>query len=312
MRIQSECAPGKLLTALLLAVALLPMLVNSHSRWACPKPRSSDTGIKQGPCGSFDTDKMSNISTLVIKPGPLVVQWEESIAHTGAPFRIALSSDGRDTDTSVSSSCVLLDHIPHNDKSDPVYTNESTYTLYSMTIDIPDVQCNRCSLHLVNPMTDKIDADGAPAGKGCTDPKGTCSSVYHSCTLPLKITGRIPRSQFVCPNQYPSDWPTTWMGDNGVNVTATTRGVYRRESGTWKNGFLMDVPERYRRFSDVNSLKCTSPKLDPVSQPTLAPVPQPTLAPAVAGGRKGVLARLLDFVGRLLSFVASMFSFSRT
>jgi hypothetical protein len=183
-----------------------------------------------------------------------------------------------DTDTSVSSACVLLDHIPHNDQSEPVFTNESTYTLYSMTIDIPDVQCDRCSLHLVNPMTDKIDADGARAGKGCTDPKGTCFSVYHSCTIPLKITGRIPRAQFVCPNQNPSDWPTTWMGDNGENVTATTRGVYRRESGTWKNGFLMDVPERYRRFSDVNSLQCTSPKLDPVSQPTLAPVSQPTLA----------------------------------
>jgi hypothetical protein len=264
---------GKLFAALLtaLAVLLLPLVVESHSRWACPIPRNPDTGIKQGPCGAFDTDKMSNVSTLVIKPGPLVVQWEESIAHTGAPFRIALSSDGRDTDTSVSSSCVLLDHIPHNDKSDPTNSVESTYTLYSMTIVIPDVQCNQCSLHLVNPMTDKIGADGAPAGKGCTDPKGTCS--------------------YKCPNQNPSDWPTRWIGDNGVNVTATKRGVYRRESATWKNGYLMDVPKRYRRFSGVNGLNCTPPR----QVRTLSKV-----APAVAGQKSGLMARLWTFMFGLI------------
>jgi hypothetical protein len=300
MPIHPGSVPSKMLPAILMAVAVSLRLgvVESHSRWKCPKPRSPDTGIKGGPCGAFDTDKMSNVSTIVIKPGPLVVQWEESITHTGAPFRIALSSDGRDTDSSVSSSCVLLDHIPHNKKSDPVFARESTYTVYTLTIDIPDVKCDRCSLHLVNPMTDKIDADGAPEGKGCTDPKGTCFSVYHSCTIPLKITGSIPRAKYQCPNQNPSDWPTTWIGDNGVNVTATTRGVYRRESGTWKNGFLMDVPGRYRRFLDVNRLKCTPPALDPLSQPALAPV---AVEPLVDGG-KGLFARLLAFVVSFLSF----------
>jgi hypothetical protein len=296
MPIFSSVASRKFLAALLLSVAasLLPVVVESHSRWKCPKPRSPDTGIKQGPCGAFDTDKMSNFKALVIKPGPLVVQWEESIAHTGAPFRIALSSDGRDTDTSVSSSCVLLDHIPHNDKSDPTFSDESTYTLYTLTILIPDVNCNQCSLHLVNPMTDKIGAAGAPTGKGCTDPKGTCASVYHSCTIPLKITGRVPRAQYKCPNRNPSDWPTKWKGDNAVNVTATKRGVYRRESATWKNGFLMDVPGRYRRFSGVNGLNCTPPR----QVRTLSKV-----APAVAGQRSGLLTRLWTF---MLSLIRSI------
>jgi hypothetical protein len=308
----SSSVPSTVLVAILLqavAISLRLGVVESHSRWVCPKPRSSDTGIKGGPCGAFDTDKMANVSTIVIKPGQLVVQWEESITHTGAPFRIALSSDGRDTDSTVSSTCVLLDHIPHNEKSDPVFTKESTYTLYTLTIDIPDVKCDRCSLHLVNPMTDKIDADGAPEGQGCTDPNGSCFSVYHSCTIPLKITGSIPRAQYKCPNRNPSDWPTTWKGDNGANVTATTRGVYRRESGTWKNGFLMDVPARYRRFLDVNALKCPTPALDPVPPPARAPtVAAPTVAAApvaagpVAGGRKGLLARLLDFLASLFSF----------
>jgi hypothetical protein len=160
-----------------------------------------------------------------------------------------------------------------------------------MTIVIPDVKCNQCSLHLVNPMTDKIGAAGALAGKGCTDPKGTCSSVYHSCTIPLKITGRVPRAQYKCPNRNPSDWPTKWIGDNGVNVTATKRGLYRRESGTWKNSFLMSVPGRYRRFSGVNALNCTAPRrVRALSK----------VAPAVAGQGNGLIARLWTFMFGLM------------
>jgi hypothetical protein len=84
-------APGILL-------ASLPWSTTAHSRWACPEARSSDTGIKTGPCGDetedFDdpllVDNDSNI--LEIIPGPMRVTFEESIHHTGAPFRISLSS----------------------------------------------------------------------------------------------------------------------------------------------------------------------------------------------------------------------------
>jgi hypothetical protein len=182
------------------------------------------------------------------------VQWEESITHAGAPFRIVLSPDGRDSASFFSEACVLLDHIPHNDETAPTYSDESTYELYSLTIEIPDISCKRCSLQIINPMTDKIGPAGSPTGVGCTDPDGTCGTiVYHSCTLPLKITGRTPRTDYVCPGVNPSDWPTSWRGDKGAAVPATQRGVYRRESGTWKNGLLMDVPSRYRTIAMANN-----------------------------------------------------------
>ena len=146
----------------ILFLSIMPS-IQSHSRWTCPEPRSPSTGIKNGPCGeqTLGSDDAC----------PLRVIFEESIHHTGAPFRVSLSDDGSDDN-----SCVLLDHIPHNDCCRPSFTDPTTYTRYVLTVTIPNVICDRCSLHLSNQMTDKIGTNGAPDGIGCTDPGGTCFS----------------------------------------------------------------------------------------------------------------------------------------
>jgi hypothetical protein len=246
-----------LLTSLMLLL-LWPDRVESHARWGCPKPRSPDTGIKSGPCGP-ETNDFSVTPSIQISPGPMRVMLEESIHHTGAPFRISLSQDGTDT----GAVCILVDHIPHNDGFNPNIADESTYTPYYLTIIIPDVSCDRCSLHLANIMTDKIGDSGAPKGEGCTDPDGTCFSVYHSCTVPLTITGSTPRAEWTCPNSNPTDWPVTWWGDGGVSVDAKELGVYRRESATWTNGLLMDAPEQYRQ--DAIGTLCSSSNAFPTT-----------------------------------------------
>lgn len=227
---------------------LLPIaVVYSHSRWSCPKPRSTSTSIKTGPCGSESLPSFIEVDVIEILPGPHRVVFEESIHHTGSPFRISLSSDGSDGNP-----CVLLDHIPHNDCCKPSYLDEDTYTQYSITINIPNIQCERCSLHLSNPMTDKIGSDGAPSGKGCTDP-GSCFSVYHSCSLPFRIKGdsNVKRNEYTCPDwrSLNQDWPTVWVGDNGEDVDASISGVYRRESSDWnqEDFTLMTVPAQYRQ-----------------------------------------------------------------
>ncbi|KAL7461364.1 hypothetical protein ACHAXS_001783 [Conticribra weissflogii] len=237
---------------LLLLTQILPYPSQAHSRWKCPPPRSSSTGIKTGPCGSetndfgLSPDDDGDQPVTEIYPGPLRVIFEESIHHTGAPFRISLSGDGTDD---LDASCVLLDHIPHNDCCRPNLYDESTYTPYVITINIPNVNCERCSLQLANPMTDKIGGDGSPTGIGCTDPLGTCFSVYHSCTRPFRIVGNgeaVARSDYQC-EQLPGDWPTVWVGDNGVSVDATVPGLYRRESSSWSevDFTLTTVPVDY-------------------------------------------------------------------
>ena len=310
-----------------------PPLALAHSRWSCPAPRSTSTGIKDGPCG--DDFDVFDESTIEIQPGPLQVTFEESVHHTGAPFRISLSSmyivlpypiylllcihhfdmlflstnaqhislfkfyqsiissvnniitgDGSDDD-----SCVLLDHIPHNDCCRPILFVPSTYTQYSITIDIPNINCERCSLHLSNPMTDKIGNDGSPSGIGCTDPDGTCFSVYHSCTKPFRIVGNsdaVQRSEYTCPSIESNNqgWPMSWMGDNGEVVDASTPFVYRRESSIWdtEDYTLTTVPEQYRIDTGEKCKDGSQQNIimkQPTDAPSLSPVTSnPTTTPS--------------------------------
>jgi hypothetical protein len=133
-----------------------------------------------------------------LEPGKITLVFEESISHKGAPFRIALSQEGSDV-----YDCVLLDHIPHNDAGKPNYYDPSTFVEYRITVNIPDVKCERCALQLINPMTDKIGI-----GRSCvlasSSTPNYCFSVYHSCAN-VNITGKNPRSGLNC--SQPTDWP---------------------------------------------------------------------------------------------------------
>ena len=120
---------------LLLLLSLLPLLTttHAHTRLECPPPRSGETGVKTGPCDAADD--------LSLKPYPLIpnafntITWLESNPHPGAPGRLALSRDGDDTIDSFES-CILLDHIPHDEYSTPTFEDESTWHRSSITVFI--------------------------------------------------------------------------------------------------------------------------------------------------------------------------------
>lgn len=113
-----------------------------------------------------------------LSPGWNTLTWEESISHTGSPFRIAI------LDETETARVVLLDHIPHNEESKPVAYLENTYATYTMSVNVPDIKCDKCSLQLLYVMTDKTVGCGTAtcyynpddaACKGSTDPNAaTC------------------------------------------------------------------------------------------------------------------------------------------
>lgn len=199
-------------------VCLLASLTNAHIRWQCPTPRSQQSAIKQGPCGVFPANNdilSTQFSKVEIQPGPLTVTFEETIPHIGSPVRIALSQEGVDD----YEDCVLLNHVPHFDDA-------RSNTVYTITIDIPDVQCENCALQVIQVMTDKIDA-----GTNCTydvelsasfGTPGNCFSNYHSCSN-VRINGSIPRDQYTCSE--PSDWPFI-EGFLPFNYTKTEAGAW--------------------------------------------------------------------------------------
>jgi hypothetical protein len=161
------------------AVVVLSV-VDAHMRFEYPPARSSSTGIKEPyPCGEEGFfDPAHPVTTL--QPGPNVFKFHESIAHTGAPMRVAISMG----DDSGFDEHVLLAHVPHNDAISGVF-GLTSYE-FSFVVDVPDVQCDRCALQVLSIMTDKIKA-----GACCSYPSDSaykCFSVYHSCAN-VRING---------------------------------------------------------------------------------------------------------------------------
>lgn len=179
---------------------LLAQQASAHTRLECPPPRSKQTGAKQGPCDAPDN---LNLKPYPLHPGLNTVTWLESLGHPGAPGRFALSLDGSDTGFE---SCILLDHVPHDENSNPSMADERMYHRSSITLWIPDVQCERCNLQLITYMTDGMH--GLPKGDSCVSPQAKvegkvestlpdCKVIYHSCA-PVSINGTVPRADHTC------------------------------------------------------------------------------------------------------------------
>jgi len=163
----------------------------------------------------------------------MTIRWEEQVFHAGAPFAIFLSKQNDDT-----FGCLLLDHIPHNDAQRPTPT--VPFVPYAITVNIPDIKCDKCSLSIYNPMTDKLPIVGL---NQCTYiPNsdrpvwdGTCFSVYHSCAN-LRILGSQPFTSAEQCTQ-PSGWPYADKPNFLYSVG---------EQAQWQGGWLVNAPPAYR------------------------------------------------------------------
>ena len=152
----------RLFTSLALALVLIPSAAEAHISLTSPPPRYKDQ--KAGPCGKGANDARSGTVTKY-KPGATIdVVWKETIGHPGH-FRIAFDPDGTSlfkdptsfTDVAMTPG-VLVNNIA--DKS-------GTQT-YTQKVTLPNVECNNCTLQVIQVMTDK-----APYGNG--------DDIYYQC-----------------------------------------------------------------------------------------------------------------------------------
>jgi hypothetical protein len=168
--------------------------VEAHGRWKCPPPRDANdesgqhisfdnTGNKYAACGP-ESGKWGFGQVTTLYPGWNTITWEESVSHAGSPFRLAI------LDETETARIVLLDHIPHNDEGKTNSSNEASYLPYHISVNIPDVKCDKCSIQLLYVMTDKSSKCGIPtcyynpadaSCKGSTDPNAaTCAGAPNS------------------------------------------------------------------------------------------------------------------------------------
>jgi len=224
--------------------SLLAQMVQSHNRLECPPPRSGNTGAKSGPCDAADPGAAVLPAFALTANAINTVTWLEALSHPGAPARFALSLDGNSDDNDDGfESCILLDHIPHDEYSFPEAIFDAVRShRQSLSLYIPDIYCERCTLQLVTYMTD--EAHGVNAGESCVSPgakaAGTvaadadlllpaCGVVYHSCA-PVSINGTQPRNEITQCNtadfEAELDWPFMNMNEQGEMMTTGQRRDY--------------------------------------------------------------------------------------
>lgn len=126
---------------------LLVLSASAHIAMESPTPIG--TAQKVGPCG--DGPHVRGPDPVVFEPGATItVEWRETVNHP-SHYRISFDDDGDDSFADPASptdfytnGTVLLDEIP--DEPDGVFSVEVT---------LPDVECERCTLQLVQLMLDK-------------------------------------------------------------------------------------------------------------------------------------------------------------
>ena len=113
------------------------------------EPRSDNSGIKSGPCGS--DPQMAFEDRTVLTPGETItVEWEETIYHPGN-FRWAFSPGN----TNAFDDNILVDDIPSDGGPGPTLGDPASWNQFSTQITVPDVECDDCVIQLIQVMTDR-------------------------------------------------------------------------------------------------------------------------------------------------------------
>jgi MYXO-CTERM domain-containing protein len=147
----------------LVAAATISTSAQAHIRVVSHEARYPTGELKDAPCGVAGGGPGSQRYTY--RPGDtMTFEWEEYIDHPGH-FRIAFDPDGDDDfvdpgspDETYTNAAVLLDGIA-----------DAQEALQETQVDLPDLECDSCTLQLIQVMTDK-----QANGWGNDD-------VYHAC-----------------------------------------------------------------------------------------------------------------------------------
>jgi hypothetical protein len=143
-------------------IFLTPTLTFAHARLKPSVgvlPRSTNAGIKSGPCGNFP----ASLNPPTLTGGQqLTLTWEETIDHPGR-YEIYFSQSG-------DQNFVLLATIPDIQGNTIPLPHQ-----YSHTVTLPDVNCNNCTLQMIQVMTEN------PANP----------SLYFSCA-DMKVVASSP------------------------------------------------------------------------------------------------------------------------
>ena len=149
-----------------LAITLFwfPMFADAHSRLLSPTPRSTNPGIKAGPCGGFPrgaTPAVWTVGTTV------TIRWEETIQHPGKYlFAISPAND---------TGFVQVASVPDNQN------NNTLPHPFKTSLTIPNTPCEACTLQMIQSMEE--DPNNPSFYFSCADIK-IVAATTTTTTLP--------------------------------------------------------------------------------------------------------------------------------
>lgn len=193
-----------LVPAVLAVLTFAAPAARAHITLQQPAPREEEQ--KEGPCGSAGS-KRGRATTY--KPGETItVRWKETIGHPGH-FRISFDPNGEsgfvdpkaadDFDTAPT---VLVDNIK----------DKTGTQVYEQSVTLPDVECEKCTLQLIQVMTDK-------------PPYGDGNDLYYQCAdITLSNAGSEEVDAGTEPSAPAEAAPSTPDADSGCRVSTTSRG----------------------------------------------------------------------------------------
>lgn len=173
MRLTVTCS------AATLALVGLSGLALAHVGLVSPESRYGRDTLKAAPCGIAGGQRTTDKVYWVKSGATIKVIWDEYINHP-AHYRISFDDDGDDDfkdptydgpDNTIELSgfmanefpTTLIDLIPDRDGG-----------TYMENVTLPDIECDNCTLQLIQVMYDKPPYD-------CDTNPTSCNDVYHQC-----------------------------------------------------------------------------------------------------------------------------------
>lgn len=188
------------------ASCLLVSTASAHLDLLAPEVAYPAGNQKAGPCGAGD-DPGSGARTTFAPGATITVRVDETIRHPGY-FRIAFDDDGVDgfvdplnaqdiyNVAEGTNGVVLIDHWlqqPCNDPAgncpnpDAPLERPLDTTVYETTVTLPDIECDNCTLQVLQIMTDKN-----PSGDFVPSAQGTPNDIYYRCANIALVPGGDP------------------------------------------------------------------------------------------------------------------------
>ncbi|MDQ3035334.1 MAG: hypothetical protein M3Y87_23215 [Myxococcota bacterium] len=143
---------GARLALVFATLAIAPLSARAHVTMTSPTPRYGPSEQKDPPCGRLGGTRTDRVA--VYEPGATItVEWDETVDHAGH-YRIAFDAEGDDDLAEPAGAdwitpdgvMVLADDIA-----------DSRGGHYTSTITLPDVECESCTLQLIQVMYGRGD-----------------------------------------------------------------------------------------------------------------------------------------------------------